>query len=381
MDFAFTPDELALRDHVIAFCRKHLRREEVERRDAAGEFGAEAWRLLAGQGVLGANIDEAFGGAGLGVRAGVLVMEALGYACEDLGLAFSIAAHVYACALAIQKFGSAEQKQAYLPRLASGEWIAAHSITEPEAGSDVFAQKTRAVLRGDDYVLDGGKCFTTNAPVAGLFLVQAVTAPGRGFFGLSAFLVEAGTKGLRVGRPHEKIGLRTSPTADIYFDECVVPASARLGPESAGAPIFTYSMAWERTCLFAIYVGAMARQVEDTIAFAKQRRQFGQPIGKFQAVSHRIVDMKVRLEAARLLLHRAAWKLSNGIEDPLDAAMAKLFVSEAAVQTGLDAIQLRGGMGVVTGPAERFLRDAIPSRVFSGTSEIQKNNIARALGL
>lgn len=381
MDFSWTKEELELRDATVGFCRRHLGATDLDQRDRHSEFSHREWQMCARQGLLGVTTPEEYGGTGQSALVGALVMEAFGYGSEDLGLAFSVAAHVFACAAPIAEFGTAEQKQHWLPRLASGEVIAAHCITEPEAGSDIFAMKTHAERVGDRYVLNGTKCFATNAPAAGLFLVHAVTDPRRHFFGLDAFLVEASNPGLVVGAQYEKVGLRTSPIGDLYLNDCVVPESARLGGEGAGAPIFTVSMTWERTCLFAIYVGAMQRQLEEAIAHARERKQFGQAIGTFQAVGHRLVDMKVRLEAARLLLYKSAWNLTRGHDDPVDAAIAKLFVSEAAVQSALDAIQVFGGSGVVQGRIERYLRDAIPARVFSGTSEIQRNNIARALGL
>ncbi|MEZ4361189.1 MAG: acyl-CoA dehydrogenase family protein [Kofleriaceae bacterium] len=381
MDFSWNQEELELRDATVAFCRRRLGASDFSQRERRSEFSRSEWRLCGEQGLLGVTIPDEYGGMGQSPLVGTLVMEAFGYGSEDLGLAFSVAAHVFACAVPIVEFGTEEQKRCWLPRLTSGEVIAAHSITEPEAGSDIFAMKTRAERAGDHYVLNGTKCFATNAPAAGLFLIHAVTDPRKRFFGLDAFLVEASTPGLVIGEPYEKVGLRTSPIGDLYLNDCVVPASARLGGEGAGAPIFTVSMTWERTCLFAIYVGAMQRQLEAAIAHARERKQFGQAIGTFQAVAHRLVDMKVRLEAARLLLYKSAWNLTRGDDEPIDAFIAKLFVSEAAVQSALDAIQVFGGSGVVQGRIERYLRDAIPARVFSGTSEIQRNNIARALGL
>jgi L-prolyl-PCP dehydrogenase len=306
---------------------------------------------------------------------------ALGFAGFDLGVAFSIAAHVFACAKPIEKFGDEEQKRRWLPPMCSGELIATHAITEPEAGSDIFAMRTVARRDGADYVLNGAKCFSTNAPVADLLLVHARTAEQPGFFSLSAFLVDAKSKGVTVGAPYEKIGLEGSPTADLYFEECRVPENRRIAGEGMGASIFMHSMTWERTCLFGIYIGAMERALEDSIQHARSRKQFGQAIGKLQGVSHKIADMKVRLDAARLLLYRSAWSIERGGDDSTHASIAKLFVSEAAVASALDAMQIHGGSGVVAGRIERYLRDALPSRVFSGTSEIQKNNIARALGL
>jgi alkylation response protein AidB-like acyl-CoA dehydrogenase len=269
----------------------------------------------------------------------------------------------------------------YLRGLAEGTRIAAHAISEPSAGSDVFAMSTTAEPRGDGFQLNGIKCFATNAPVADLFLIYAVTAKGRGFFGVSAFLVPRESRGLHVGAPHDKIGLRTSPMADIYLEDCVVPRSGLLGELGGGGAVFMHSMNWERASLFALYVGAMQRQLGLSVEYARARRQFGEPISHFQAVSHRVVDMKIRLETARLLLYRAAWALENDPSDNLSPAMAKLYVSESALRSALDAVHLHGGVGVMEGDVERMLRDVIPAQLFSGTSDIQRNNIARELRL
>jgi alkylation response protein AidB-like acyl-CoA dehydrogenase len=327
------------------------------------------------------TLPAEMGGIGCDALTSVLLLEALSHGCGNTGLVFSIAAHIYACIMPILKLGTEEQKRRWLPGLGDGSIIAAHSITEPEAGSDIFAMSTRAVRDGDRYILDGIKCFATNAPIADLLLVHAATGTGKGFFDISAFLVETSSPGVTIGRPHHKTGLNASPMSDIYLDACAVPATSRLGKEGAGASIFMYSMNWERACLFATYIGAMQRQLDATLEYARSRRQFDQPIAKLQAVSHRIVDMKVRLEAARLLLYRAAWSVDQNPSDATFPSIAKLFISEAAVQSGLDAIQVHGGYGVISGEIERSLRDAIPSRIFSGTSEVQRNTIARALRL
>ncbi|WP_328939595.1 acyl-CoA dehydrogenase family protein [Streptomyces tauricus] len=382
MNFEFDPDVEEMRAMTVAFARRELagRREEN-----GAAFDTDAFRgrwLLAGkQGVVGGVVPVEYGGSGLDAVAASAVMEALGYGSSDTGFAFSVAAHLFASLMPIVEFGTEEQKRRLLPALCSGELIAAHAITEPEAGSDALNLRTRAEFRGDHYVLHGSKCFTTNAPVADVFVVQAATEPGRGFFGLTAFVVEAGTPGLSVGPPYTKVGLRGSPTADVHFDGCVVPSADVLGARGAGASVFSSSMKWERTCLFAAYLGAMQRVLESTVEYAGEREQFGAPIGSFQAVGHRLVDMTLRLESARLLLYKAAWGLARGSEDEVAPALAKLAVSEAAVQVGLDAIQVRGALGVLEGEAETLLRDALPARIFSGTNEIQKNNIARALGL
>ncbi|MFD9885632.1 L-prolyl-[peptidyl-carrier protein] dehydrogenase [Streptomyces alboflavus] len=364
---------------VEAFARREL--GDVPDPFAPAEF-RRRWLLAGRQGLVGSVVPTAYGGSGLDPVTAAAVLEALGHGSPDTGFAFSVAAHLFAAVMPIVEFGTEGQKQRWLPALCSGERIAAHAITEPEAGSDTLALRTRAVREGDHYVLDGAKAFTTNAPVADVFVVQAATAPGGGFFGLTAFVVEADTPGLTVGPPYDKVGLRGSPTADVRLDGCVVPASRVLGAEGAGASVFAGSMKWERTCLFAAYLGAMRRVLDSTVAHVKEREQFGVPIGGFQAVSHRVVDMTLALESARLLLREAARGLARGSEDEVAPALAKLAVSEAAVRIGLDAIQLQGALGVLSGgDAETLLRDALPARIFSGTNEIQKNNIARALGL
>ena len=377
MKFDLDPDLAQMCAAVTDFARDKL--------GAADGFDPDdfrrRWRMAADQGLAATTIPADYGGGGLDAATAAALLEALGYGCPDLGFVFSLAAHQFACLTAIAHFGTEAQRERWLPPLCSGEQIAGHAITEPNAGSDALNLSVRARREGGHYVLSGIKSFTTNAPVADVFVVQAATSPGAGFFGLSSFLVEAGTPGLSVGRPHGKLGLRGSPMADLYLDECVVPAGQMLGAEGAGASVFSDSMAWERTCLFAAYLGGMKRILEATIAYAREREQFGVPIGEFQAVSHRVVDMTLRYESARLLLYRAAWELDNGVRDEIAPALAKLAVSESAVQLGLDAVQLRGALGVLDGEAEQFLRDALPSRIFSGTNEIQKNNIARALGL
>ena len=377
MNFDFDPDTEEMREMVTRFAEREL--------GGGGDFDASEfrnrWQLAGKQGIVGATIPDEYGGGGLDAVNAAAIMEALGHGCTDTGFTFSVAAHLFACLMPIAEFGTEDQKRRWLPGLCSGERIAAHGITEPEAGSDALALRTRAERQGDHYVLNGGKCFTTNAPVADVFIVQAATRPGGGFFGLTAFVVEAGTPGLDVGRRYDKVGLRGSPMADVHFDGCAVPVANMLGPEGGGASVFTSSMKWERTCLFATYLGAMRRVLDSTIGYVREREQFGTPIGGFQAVSHRVVDMTLRLESARLMLYRAAAGLAAGSEDDVAPALAKLAVSEAAVRLGLDAVQLRGALGILDGEAETLLRDALPARIFSGTNEIQKNNIARSLGL
>lgn len=378
MEFGWTGEQQQLYDRALSFVRERLAGGPA----SDGAFSRERWELCGEFGFLGLSVPEQYGGLGLGALSTARVVEALGRGCGDTGLVFSAMAHLFACVMPIAEHGSEAQRAALLPKLCSGQWVGANAISEPEAGSDVFALTTRAERDGDDYVLTGTKSYVTNAPVADVLLVYAMTHKAFGYLGVSAFLVEAGNPGLTVGRTFEKMGLTTSPIAPIYLEACRVPASARLGAEGDGAAIFKASMRWERSCLFAAYVGVMERVIEQAVEFAQQRRQFNRPIGKNQAVSHRLVDMKQRLEAARLLLYRACWRMDQGEDATLEVSLAKLAVSEAAIQTGLDAIQLHGGMGYLAeAGVERMLRDAIPSTLFSGTSEIQRDIIASKMGL
>lgn len=280
------------------------------------------------------------------------------------------------------KFGTSAQKHAYLPGLISGDTIGVHAMTEADSGSDAFSMHTRAERREDCYVLNGSKLYITNAPVADVVLVFASLNPGHGFAGASAFLVEKGTPGFTVSRSLDKMGLRTSPMGEIILNDCEVPVENRLGKEGAGMAIFNSSMEWERSCILASAVGAMQRQMETCVRYARTRKQFGQAIGKFQSISNKIADMYVRIEAARLLIYKVAWLKQQGKSALAEAALAKVFTSEAWIQTSLDAIQIHGAYGYMAeAEIERDLRDSVAGTIYSGTSEIQRMIIARTLGL
>lgn len=256
-------------------------------------------------------------------------------------------------------------------------------MTEPGSGSDAFALRTKAEPDGSGFCINGTKTLISNGPIADLVIVFAMTDPDKGYYGgVTAFLVESDTPGFRVSQKFETMGVRTAPLGELVFEDVHVPTEAVLSGVGAGSTLFTQVMDWERICLFASHIGTMERLLEQSIKYARTRTQFGQSIGKFQAVAHRIVDMKVQLEAARLLTYRAAWRLGRVKHVSMDASMAKLFVSESLVKAALDTVQIHGGHGYMTEyEVERALRDAVGSTIYSGTSEMQRNIIARWLGL
>ncbi len=381
MDFGWTSEQEKLREEVIAFARENLN-DDVLRRDENHEFSREAWNRCANFGIQGLPVPEAYGGGAADSLTIMLVMEALGFGCVDNGLIFSLNAQMWSCEMPLVRFGSEEQKRRYLPGLCDGSMIGVQGMTEPGSGSDAFSLSTTAKKTDKGYVLNGSKVFITNAPIADVFVVFASTNRTLGFAGLSAFLVDRDAPGLSIGQTFRKMGLRTSPMSELVLSDCWIPEDALLGKPGGGMALFNSSMEWERACILASSVGTMHRHLDRSIAYARERKQFGQPIGKFQAVSHRIADMKVRLETARLLLYRLGWLRDQGRTPPIESAMVKLYLSECFVRSGLDALQIHGGYGYMQEyEIERDLRDAIGSRLYSGTSEIQRNIIASSLGL
>jgi alkylation response protein AidB-like acyl-CoA dehydrogenase len=381
VDFSLTAEQRELTDAATEFARQELNQDLVKREDA-GEFPRNAWRKCAEFGVQGLPVPTELGGAGSDVLTTALVMEALGYGCQDNGLLFSLNAQMWSVELPLLTFGTPAQQRAYLAGMVSGELIGAHAMTEPGSGSDALHMQTRAERQGDHYVLDGTKQYITNASVADVLLVYAVDRDRPALSGISAFLVNAATPGLTVTSSFEKMGLRTSPMGEVTLHDCHVPVESRLGPEGAGMTIFNSSMEWERSCLFASIVGGMRRQLEACVAYARSREQFGKPIGKFQAVSSKLADMYVRMEAARSMIYRVAWLKDRGRSAPAEAAAAKLYTSEAWVRSSQDAIQIHGAWGYLKDAGiERDLRDAVAGTIYSGTSDIQRMVIARMLGL
>lgn len=354
---------------------------DLEELDARAEFPWGKWKTVQRSGLLGVFFETRYGGLGGTLTQTMRALEGLGHTCRDAGLSFSASTQIVSVGVPLQAFAGEQLKSRFLPRIVSGELITAHAVTEPEHGSDAMNITTTARRDGEDYVIDGGKMFITNAPIADLFLLYVRTGdPGP--FGLSVFLVERDSPGLRIGEPLDKMGLRTSPLSEVTFQGLRVPAARRIGSEGAGFLILDHVMKREILFSFSLTLGEMSHRLERVVRYARTRRQFGQPIGRFQSISHRIADMKIAVETSRKWLADTGAKVEAGQDAALDVAATKILVSEANKSTALDAVQIFGGQGYLTGTGiERDLRNAIGGTIYSGTSEIQRNRIAALLGL
>ncbi len=374
MHFGFSAEQEALHRGALTFAQRDL---------GPGVEGRDAWDRLAAFGATGLCLPARWGGQGLDAVTTARVLEGLGEGADAVGPLFALGAHLLAVAAPLARFGDDAQRSAILPRLCDGSVVGAFAATEADAGSDSAALQCRATAEGSDrYRLDGAKTFVTNATDAGLFLITAITQPAGGLHATSAFLVDRGAPGLTVGPTMSKMGLAGAPMAEVVLEGCAVPTSRRLGREGQGAAVMRHAMSWERALVLAPQLGRMARWLATSVDYARTRRQSGKPIGQHQAVSHRVADMALRLERARLLVYRAAWAIDRGERAVLHGALAKLEVSEAAVANHLDALRVHGGGGYMTELGiEREVRDAIGGLLHSGTSDIQRNVIAALLGL
>lgn len=382
MDFSWSAEQLEFKERLAAFCNDcHV--DDMVDRDQNSTFAEDLWQRYAEFGIQGMYIPEEYGGsASADIQAAILGMEALGYGCRDGGFLLALNAQMWAVQLPILHFGSEYLKQRFLPKLCGGEWKGAHGITEPLTGSDVFNMTTTATPCDGGYRLNGTKCLVTMAPVADVALVVATVDPALGKWGTSTFLVERTFDGFSLGANQLKMGLRTVPIGELRMLDCFVPESHRLGAEGGGFATFNYSLEFERCCILASQIGTMQRQLEECIQYARQRKQFGQAIGKFQSVSNRIADMKMRLETSRLMLYKVAWLKNQGKSAMLDAAVLKLYLSECFLESSLDAVRIHGGRGYMTDTGmERDLRDSIGGVLYAGTSDIQRNIIAGLMGL
>jgi alkylation response protein AidB-like acyl-CoA dehydrogenase len=379
MDFEWSFEQKTFKESMRKFAEKEVSPGIIER-DKKGEFNWEAWKKAGEFGILGLPIPEKYGGGGTDIMTMMAGMEGFGLGCRDAGFYLSLAAHIIIGEIPIWKFGSEEQKLKYLHKMCSGEWVGAYGLSEPDAGSDALSLRTKAVRKGDHYILNGTKMFITNGPIANVVVVFATVDRSKGAKGITAFIVEKDFPGFSVSREIEKMGQRTSPTGELIFEDCIVPVENCLGEEGQGVSILYESLEWERACLLAGSIGQVEFELDRCIKYANERVQFGRPIGQFQLIQERLANMKWRLEASRLLVYRAGWMKQKGIPARTEAAIAKLAISETRVANALDAVQIHGGYGYMREfEVERILRDSIAATIGAGSTEIQKITIARQL--
>ena len=384
MDFAFTEEQEEFAATVERFGREQLVPNWTQQADDDNVFLQASWDAMGEMGLLGLPFPEEYGGAGASAVDTCLAGEALGRAGVDAGTTLSWGAHTILCGVPIWKLGTEEQKRRYLPKISSGEWIGGFCLTEPGSGSDAAGMATRAVRDGDHWVLNGSKTWITNGPNAHQFVVTAVTDPDSvpKSLGISTFIVDADSPGFRVGKKLDKLGCRTSPTSEIYFEDCRIPASALLGPENMGFVLVAKMiLGWERTCLLAPALGGMWHGLEVATKYAMDRKQFGRPIGKFQAIQEKLANMRVDYEVSWGLLYRVADRLDRDLPVLTEAATVKTFLAEASVRNAEEVVQIHGGYGFSKEYlVERAYRDAKLATIGAGTSEIQRGLIARAIG-
>jgi alkylation response protein AidB-like acyl-CoA dehydrogenase len=377
MDLGFTSEQQQLRKSIREFCEAEIKPHVMEW-DESQHFPIDVFKRLGKMGVLGAVFPEELGGAGYSYVDYSIVMEEI--ARVDPSIALSVAAHVSLCTNHIYLAGDEEQKKRYLPKLATGEWIGCWSLTEPEAGSDAGGTRTKAVLDGDSWVLNGGKTFTTNAQVADVCVAMAMTDRSASAHGISAFILEKGTPGFKVGKKENKLGMRCSPTGEVLFADCRLPATQLCGKRGEGFVDSLRILDGGRISIAALSVGLAQGAYEAALKYSKQRKQFSRFISEFQAIQHKLADMATEIDAARLLTLRAAWLKDSGASVNKESAMAKLFASESAVRVANEALQIHGGYGFIKDyPVEKFYRDVKLCTIGEGTSEIQKMVIARQL--
>lgn len=383
MDFSVTKEQDALYESARELGAREVQ-PSVLARDASEEWDPAIWKKMAAAGLIGAPFPEEYGGSGLSCFETCLVKEGFTYGAHDGGVALAWGASSILCGVPIWKLGTEEQKKKYLPKMCSGEWVGAFCLSEPGSGSDAASMKTRAIKKGDRYILNGTKMWITNGPIANHFIVTAVTEPEAKAFGISTFIVDKSCPGFKVGQHIKKMGMNTSTTSEIIFDDCEVPADALLGEENMGfVGTAKLILGWERSTMLSPALGGQRANYETAARYANERVQFGRPIAKFQAIRHMIADMKIRYEIGRNLIHRVAWHLDThgGPDDPpplLEAAIAKVQASEASQKTARDTIQVLGGNGFTKEyHVERSLRDSLVGTIGAGTSEIQRSIIAR----
>lgn len=370
MDFQLTEEHQLIRQSVQEFCDQYVTpiANEV---DQEPRFPAETVKKLAEQDLMGIPYPEEYGGAGADYLSYILVLEELSRACATTG--FTLECHTSLAGFPLFKFGTEEQKQKFLVPLCKGEMLGSFALTEPGAGTDAASGATMAVLEGDQWVLNGTKIFISNAPVAGVIVVFAMTDPSKGVKGISAFIVPAGTPGLVIGRHLNKMGIRGALTAEVHLQDCRIPKENLLGAEGQGFKIAMMTLDGGRIGIAAQALGIAQAALDESIRYSKERVQFGKPISSFQAIQWMIANMATDIHASRLLTYYAAWCYDQGMPYSKEAAMAKLFASETASRQTDRAIQIHGGIGYIKGTkVERLYRDAKITEIYEGTSEVMR---------
>lgn len=377
MNFSLTKEQEFVKQMVREFAETEVKPLAAEI-DVTEEFPMENVKKMAKYHMMGIPFSTELGGAGGNNLSYAIAVEELSRVCGSTGVILS--AHTSLCATPIDMFGTEEQKQKYLVPLAKGEKIGAFGLTEPNAGTDAAGQQTTAVLDGDHYVLNGSKIFITNGGVADVFIIFAMTDKSQGTRGISAFIVEKGFKGFSIGKVEDKLGIRASSTTELVFEDCIVPKENLLGKEGKGFKIAMQTLDGGRIGIAAQALGIAQGALDEAVEYMKERKQFGRALSKFQGLQWMIADMEVKVEAARLLVYKAAFNKDNKLPYTVEAARAKLFAAETAMEVTTKAVQIFGGYGYTKDyPVERMMRDAKITEIYEGTSQVQRMVIASNL--
>ncbi|MBH0175298.1 acyl-CoA dehydrogenase [Fictibacillus sp. 23RED33] len=377
MNLLFTEEQKMMQKMVRDFAQKEIA-PAIEHMEETEEFPRHLITKMAELGLMGIPIPEEYGGAGMDFTSYIIAINELSKVSATIGVILSV--HTSVGTNPILYFGNEEQKRKYIPKLASGEYLGAFGLTEPSSGSDAASLKTRAVKKGDHYILNGSKIFITNAGEADVYIVFASTAPDKGSYGISAFIVDKDTPGFSVGKKEKKMGLNGSNTCEIIFEDARVPAENLLGNEGEGFKIAMSNLDVGRIGIAAQSLGIAEAALEFATNYAKERKQFGKPIGANQGLGFKLADMATAVEAAKLLTYRAADLKTNNLSCGKEASMAKLFASETAMKSAIEAVQVYGGYGYTKEyPVERLFRDAKVCQIYEGTSEIQRMVLSKHL--
>ena len=380
MEFGFTEEQLMFRDSVYKYAKKEIV-PLVEEADLKSEFSMEVWRKLGEMGLLALPFPEELGGSGANVVTCCLGGEALGHAGVDQGHLLALGAHTYLCMDTIYKHATAAQLKKFIPKLASGEWIGCMGLTEPGSGSDAASITTSAVKKGDKWILNGSKTFITNAPVCDICVIYATVDKKLKHNGITAFIIERGFPGFSTGVPFHKMGVRASATSEVFLDNCEVPEENLLGEVGKGFEYTVETLSWDRSALLSPFVGGMQFAIEACTKYSQERVQFGKPINSFQAIQHKLADLKIIQEASKMAVYRVAHDKDSG--KPLNhmhTSIAKAIVGDWGMKAASDAVQIFGGYGYIHEyPIEHFLRDAKLGQIGGGTSEMQRFIISRIL--